>query len=57
MACQSGWKSVSVLLVSAADHIRYLVDYGRGCLSLLDGIDDDLTDAGRALAQRLKEAL
>ncbi|MET7335974.1 HEXXH motif-containing putative peptide modification protein [Nonomuraea sp. NPDC005650] len=41
----------------AAGHIRYLIDYGRGCLSLLDGIDDDLTDAGRALVQRLKEAL
>ncbi|GAA2770087.1 aKG-HExxH-type peptide beta-hydroxylase [Nonomuraea dietziae] len=38
-------------------HIRYLLNYGRGCLSLLDGIGDDLTDAGRALAQRLKEAL
>ncbi|MGP3959574.1 aKG-HExxH-type peptide beta-hydroxylase [Nonomuraea sp. 3N208] len=44
-------------LQATDDHIRYLVDYGRGCLSLLDGIDDDLTDAGRALAQRLKEAL
>ncbi|WP_336214859.1 aKG-HExxH-type peptide beta-hydroxylase [Nonomuraea sp. LPB2021202275-12-8] len=40
-----------------ADHIRYLLDYGRGCLSLLDGIGSDLTDAGRAIAQRLKEAL
>ncbi|MGP3921232.1 aKG-HExxH-type peptide beta-hydroxylase [Nonomuraea sp. 10N515B] len=42
-------------LQHAADHIRYLVHYGRGCLSLLDGIGD-LTDAGRALAQRLAPA-
>ncbi|WP_219505286.1 aKG-HExxH-type peptide beta-hydroxylase [Nonomuraea ceibae] len=42
---------------TTADHIRYLLDYGRGCLSLLDGIGSDLTEAGRAIAQRLKEAL
>ncbi|MFI6705394.1 aKG-HExxH-type peptide beta-hydroxylase [Nonomuraea sp. NPDC050478] len=44
-------------LQASADHIRYLIDYGRGCISLLDGLGDDLTEAGRALTQRLKEAL
>jgi hypothetical protein len=42
--------------VGADDQIQMLLDYGRECLALLDE-DTDLTDTGRFVAQRLKEAL
>lgn len=37
--------------------IQHLRDYGTGCLQLLDTRTDDLTEAGRAIAGRLKEAM
>ena len=37
--------------------IEHLRGYGAGCLQLLDGRPDDLTEAGREIARRLKEAL
>lgn len=42
--------------VGADEQIPSLLDYGRACLALLDE-QTDLTDTGRFVAQRLKEAL
>jgi hypothetical protein len=42
---------------SAPDRVGYLSDYGLGCLHTLDAADQDLTDAGRQIARRVKEAL
>lgn len=36
--------------------IQHLRDYRAGCLQLLDARTEDLTDAGREIARRLKEA-
>ncbi|MET7573385.1 HEXXH motif-containing putative peptide modification protein [Streptomyces sp. NPDC005492] len=37
--------------------VDYFTSYGRGCLELLDQLDEDLTPAGRIIAGHLKEAL
>lgn len=42
---------------SPPDRIARLTHYGDQCLGLLDGMHDDLTEAGRDVARRLKEAL
>jgi hypothetical protein len=39
------------------DRIGRLSQYGDHCLGLLDGMEDDLTEAGRDVARRLREAL
>lgn len=40
-----------------AGRLARLTDYGAGCLELLAGLENDLTDAGNRVARRLKEAL
>ncbi len=52
--------AVLVRLYRADDspgHIAPLTEYGCGCLDLLEHHDHTLTDAGRAIVLRLKEAL
>lgn len=41
----------------SSDRLGQLSDYGTGCLALLADRDEELSDAGRQLARRLKEAL
>lgn len=40
-----------------AGRLRQLGMYGTGCLELLAGRDEEMSDAGRQIARRLKEAL
>ncbi|MGW2541298.1 hypothetical protein ACWC5I_10595 [Kitasatospora sp. NPDC001574] len=52
--------AVLVRLYRAEDnpgHLAPLTAYGRGCLALLERHDHTLTDAGRVIVWRLKEAL
>lgn len=56
--------AATVRMYSAGPHSRgsreridFFTEYGRGCLALLDGLDEDLTDTGRAVARHLQEAL
>ncbi|MFJ2439799.1 aKG-HExxH-type peptide beta-hydroxylase [Streptomyces sp. NPDC087658] len=41
----------------AEERIAFFTEYGRGCLVLLNGLDKELTDTGRALTRYLQEAL
>ncbi|WP_405985699.1 aKG-HExxH-type peptide beta-hydroxylase [Streptomyces sp. NBC_00872] len=41
----------------ATERIAFFAEYGRGCITLLDGLDSELTDTGSAVARHLQEAL
>ncbi|MFJ1552734.1 hypothetical protein [Streptomyces mirabilis] len=43
--------------VHSGERIEMFTEYGRGCLALLDELDEDLTPAGRTIAGQLKEAI
>jgi hypothetical protein len=45
------------LNVHGGDRVDLFTSYGRGCLELLDELDEDLTPAGRIIAGHLKEAI
>ncbi|MDH6629429.1 hypothetical protein M2271_007265 [Streptomyces sp. LBL] len=40
-----------------SDRVDFFTSYGRGCLELLNDIDEDLTPAGRIIAGQLQEAI